>query len=79
MVPEGDWTLSGEHTKAYTGDDLQNYTPETYVMFLPRVTPTNLIFQYLRKIIKTKCPEWLFLIVLVLMIKFTWIETNNVY
>ena len=22
MVPEGDWTLSGEHTKAYTGDDL---------------------------------------------------------
>lgn len=48
-------------------------------MFLTRVTPINLIFKYLRKIIKPKCPEWLFLIVLVLMIKFTWIETNNVY
>ena len=34
MVMEGDVTWGGEHTLQYTGDVLQNCTPEIYIMLL---------------------------------------------
>ena len=46
---EGDLTLGGKHTIQYTDNKLQNCTPETYIILLINVTPTNSI-----KILKIK-------------------------
>ena len=43
MVMEGDLTWGGWHTIQYTGDVLQNCTPETYVVLLTNVTAINSI------------------------------------
>ena len=40
---EGDLTWDDEHTIQYTGDVLQDCTPETYIILLTNVTPINSI------------------------------------
>ena len=41
MVMEEDLTSGGEHTLQCTNDVLYNYIPETYMILLTNVTPTN--------------------------------------
>ena len=41
MVREGDWTWGGEHTVQHADDVLLNWTPETCMMLLTKVTPVN--------------------------------------
>ena len=43
MAMEGDLILDGEHTMQCTQDALQNCIPETNVILLTNVTPTNSI------------------------------------
>ena len=43
MVMEGDLTRGSEHTIQYTGDVLQNYTPDTYIILLTKANPINSI------------------------------------
>ena len=43
VVTKGDSTLGGKHTIQYTDDISQNCTPESYVILLMNVTPTNAI------------------------------------
>ena len=38
-----DQTMGGEHTMQYTYDILQSCAPETYIILLTSVTPTNSI------------------------------------
>ena len=40
---EGDLTWGGEHTIQCTGDALENYTPEAYIILLTNVTSVNSI------------------------------------
>ena len=52
MVRENDWTLVSGHTIQYTADVSQNCTLKTYIIFLTKVAPINLI-----KILQNKFGE----------------------
>lgn len=41
MVIEGGFTFDGEHTIQYTGDVLQNWTLDVYIILLTSVTSIN--------------------------------------
>ena len=43
MLMGGDWTWGGEHTVQCTDDVLWNCAPETCIILLTSVTPTNSI------------------------------------
>lgn len=51
MVREGDLTLGGDHTIRYTGDVLQNCTPETYLIVFTNAIPKKSIKIKILKII----------------------------
>lgn len=43
MVAEGYLTLGGKHRMQYTGDILENFTFESYIILSMNVTPIDLI------------------------------------